>query len=250
MKSYILLFFLFIISCKENDTKIKNEQKNILKDIKRENLSIKDEVFHFQFNKNKNERKNADIFGKQSSDRFNIEKETIQLDGISDFIEVYNSLHLNPEKEITISIWYKPDSYKGVGQNAIMWKPNENTKAPYCQYFFSATGNLYPKKPGSFKFGLSINGKFSHLVTEENTWEPGIWYNLVGTYDGLKMKFYVNGELASQRNVQGELDIYDTPLLIGKTPYKEYYTSGDYDDLRIFNRALTQKEVSILSIEK
>lgn len=250
MKLYTLIFFLIVLSCKENDTKIKKEQTNTLQGIERKNVSIKNEVFHFQFNKNKNERKNADIFGKQVIDRFNIENETLQLDGISDFVEVFNSSNLNPEKEISISIWYKPDSYKGVGQNAIVWKPNENTKAPYCQYFFSATGNLYPKKPGSFKFGLSINGKFSHLVTKEKTWQPGIWYNLVGTYDGLKMKFYVNGELASQRNVQGELDIYDSSLLIGKTPYKEYYTSGEYDDLRIYDRALLQKEVSLLSTEK
>lgn len=254
MKYYTLLLLLFIVfSCKEKNSKIEKEQQEQttnIKDIERKDVSITNEVFYFQFNKNENERKSADIFGNHVTDRFNNNKESLKLDGISDFVEVFNTPDLNPEKEITISIWYKPDSYKGVGQNAIVWKGSETTKAPYCQYFISATGNLYPKKPGSFKLGLSIDGKFSHLVTKERVWEPGNWYNLTGTFDGVKMKFYVNGNLVNQRNIKGKLDVYETSLLIGKTPYKEYYTSGEYDDLRIFNRALTQEEVSLLSTEK
>lgn len=64
------------------------------------------------------------------------------------------------------------------------------------------------------------------------------------------MKFYVNGKLVSQRAVTGTLDVYDTSVFIGKTPYKEYYTSGEFDDYRIFDRALTEEEVFTLYSEK
>jgi len=249
MKFYIILFVTLIFSCKQKTSK-DEVHSTVLDSSNRKKISLKNEVFHFQSNKNEYERKNADIFGNYVTDRFNKKNESIKLDGISDFIEIYNMPQLNPKNEITISTWYKPDPYKGVGQNAIIWKGSKSSEAPYCQYFFSSTGNLYRKNPGSFKLGFSIDGKFNRLTTKERIWEPGKWYNLIGTFDGTKMKFYVNGNLVSQRNVNGELDVYETPLLIGKTPYKEYYTSGEYDDLRIFNRALNQEEVSLLSTEK
>ena len=250
MKLYRLLVLCLIFSCKNQTSNTEAKKNSKLDEIERKEISIKNELYHFEANDNERERQDADIFGNYTLDRFNTDQESISLDGISDFVEIYNIPQINPQKEITISTWYKPDSYKGVGQNAIIWKGNKNSEEPYCQYLFSATGNLYPKNAGSFKLGLSIDGKFAHLITKENTWQPDQWYNLTGTYDGLKMKFYINGDLVSQRDINGNLDNYDSSLLIGKTPYKEFYTSGEYDDLRIFDRALSQEEVSILFTEK
>lgn len=251
MKYYTLLFLLTILACKEkSSSKSKEKQLLISNSHTRTGISIDNEVFHFKFNRKNNKKEDSDVFGTYSIDRFNKIDGSLKLDGISDFVEIYNIAEVNPKKEITISIWYKPDSYKGMGQNAIVWKGYDIYDFPYGQYFISATGNLYPKNPGSFKLGFSINGKLSHLKTEEDLWKPGNWYNLTGTYNGNKMELYVNGELVAQRNINGELDTYDTPVLIGKTPHKEFYTSGEYDDFRIFNRALTEKEIISLYIEK
>lgn len=253
MKFIFILMLFITLSCKENKT---NNLKNIdnpntaVTTIKRDSITISNTSYYLNFDKNSNKEKDIVLFGKYGLDRFNQNNASLQLDGISDLLEIDNLSELNPKEQITISIWYKPDSYKGTGQNAIIWKASENSDAPYCQYFFSATGNLYPKKPGAFKFGLSIDGNFSHLSTKEGVWEPAKWYNLTGTFDGNKMKFYVNGELSSQRNITGHLDNYNTTVLIGKTPYKEYYTSGQYDDFRLFNRALSKEEINKISTEK
>jgi hypothetical protein len=190
------------------------------------------------------------LYGKYSKDRFNKGNSCISLDGISDFLKIHNIPQVNPQKEITISIWYKPDSYKGNGQNSLVWKAYTEYKRPFGQYYFTSVGNLYPKTPGTFRFGLSLDGKLSYLSTTANFWEPNNWYNLVGTYNGKEMKLYINGELITKRNVSGQLDIYDTDVLIGKTPHKEFYTSGLFDDFRVFDWALSQNEISILYSEK
>ncbi|MEJ6791717.1 MAG: LamG domain-containing protein [Lacinutrix sp.] len=251
MKYSVFLLFILIIACKEEKGNNSKTKKSIgVSDSRtRSVISIENEIFHLKLDKNNNKSNVTDIFGKHSIDRFKKTDGALKLDGISDMVEIYNIPEVNTKKQITISIWYKPDSYKGIGQNAIVWKGSLNTDKPYCQYLLSATGNLYHKNPGSFKLGFSINGKFSNLKTNERIWEPGGWYNLTGTYNGNKMKLYVNGNLVSQRTVIGSLDVYDTSVFIGKTPYKEYYTSGEFDDYRVFDRALTEEEVLTLYSE-
>lgn len=243
----LLLLSLILFSCK--DKKIQKKSKTVKKTLTRPDLSIDKEGFHFKFDK-KTSKEVSDVFGSYTSDRFNIPQESIELDGISDFVEIFNINEVNPKKEITISIWYKPDSYKGIGLNSIVWKGTKDSKKPYCQYLISTTGNLYHKIPAVFKFGLSINGKYSHLKSKTNIWSPNKWYNITGTYNGTKMKLYVNGDLIAERNVTGKLDIYDTPVLIGKTPYKEFYTSGVYDDFRLINRALNATEITEIYLQK
>ena len=248
---YLIIALLFFSSCKDNKNTSKNDSSlhTISKRI-RPDVIIKNQLFHLKINGRNNPEKHVNVLGQYVTDRFEMSKNSVFLDGISDVIEVDNHPKINPKKALTISIWYQPDSYKGVGQNSIVWKGFDEYKAPYCQYLLSAIGNLYPSTPAVFKFGLSINGEFNQIQSLPNTWKPNLWYHITGTYDGEKMKLYINGKLVNQRVIKGELDLYDTPLLIGKTPLKEFYTSGIYDDFRLFDRPLTPEEITILYQER
>ncbi len=250
MKNYFILCLLIFVSCKNNSENSNKNNKKQTQNSVRKTISIKNETFHLKVDGRNDQLKVSDIFGEYTNDRFNKDKSCLFLDGISDFIEIDNIDEINSKKALTISIWYKPDSFKGVGQNSLVWKGFEGPEAPYCQYLISATGNLYHKSPGIFKFGLSINGKFHHVKTKENAWVPDQWYNITGTYNGVKMILYVNGKSVGERKISGEVNEYNTPVLIGKTPHKEFYTSGDYDDFRFFDRALSRKEVELIYSEK
>ncbi len=75
------------------------------------------------------------------------------------------------------------------------------------------------------------------------------WYHLVVTYDNYYMSFYVNGEL-QQKVPKG----YETMFLktdsvvVGNTASKknDRWSQGIFDDIQIFNRVLTDKEVKEL----
>jgi hypothetical protein len=76
----------------------------------------------------------------------------------------------------------------------------------------------------------------SHLPT--NTWT-----HLAATYDGSTQKLYVNGELVGSRPQTGTIAVSDGKLRIGgNSVWGEYFT-GQIDEVRIYNRALTQAEV-------
>lgn len=251
MRSLFVLF-LILISCshknpKDSETKNNPDEKIEIKS--RPYINVKNQKFHLKVNGKTHLEKKVNVYGSYTHDRFKENNRAVFLDGVSDYIKIDNHPNVNSTNELTISIWYKPDSYKGVGQNVIICKSFNEYKTPYYQYLLSATGNLYPSSPAIFKFGLSIDGKFNQIQTKSNTWSPSNWYNIIGSYDGEIMSLYVNGDLQSHRDIHGKIDLYHTPVLIGKTPYKELYTSGTYDDFRLFDRALTTNEIKILSSE-
>ena len=63
------------------------------------------------------------------------------------------------------------------------------------------------------------------------------------TYDGAMLRLYVNGTQAASRPQTGTLQASTSPLWIGgNSPYGEYF-QGILDDIRIYNRALTDAEI-------
>ncbi len=236
---------LFFFSCKDKNQSKKNEEtKN--KEVVRKDTNISGLTYHSAFDGLKGEGDYELYTGIYKQDRFNADKKAIFLDGVSDNGVIENNENINSKGQMTVSIWYKPDSYKGNGYNIIVSKPNTEDKPETNQFVISSIGNLYPSVPGTFKFFLTVNGKQHIVKTKPNTWVPGNWYLITATYDGSRMTLYVNGKVLAGRKAPGKIDTYDSNLFIGKTPYKEFYTSGSYDDLKIYNRALTKDEVMTL----
>jgi len=70
----------------------------------------------------------------------------------------------------------------------------------------------------------------------------GVWSHIAGTYDGSRMRLYVNGELV------GETTARYTPstnFVIGTDAFgfRRSYVRGSIDEARVWNRELTQEEI-------
>jgi len=78
---------------------------------------------------------------------------------------------------------------------------------------------------------------------------PGVWYHCAAVFaDGLH-KLYVNGALNS--SVRHRLGIHsEEPLYIGRkgTDEQRFYFDGAIDDIRIYNRALSEEEIQSLLV--
>lgn len=74
----------------------------------------------------------------------------------------------------------------------------------------------------------------------------GAWMHLVGTYSNGKMKLYRDGILQDSTTftLTGSVSVNQT-LWVGRGPSGNYYT-GVFDDIGIWNRSLTQAEVTAL----
>ncbi|GGI56289.1 LamG domain-containing protein [Winogradskyella haliclonae] len=252
MKKIIsLLTIVFMFSCGEKkEEKIEPITKKAI--VKEQIVDIKDLTYSMLFDGIRNENENDDVFGKYVANRFGAEKSAIYLDGIADHVKAFNLDGLNSQKELTISVWYKPISFKGSGNDPIVIKPSDSEDSTLPQYYIGATGNEHPsdKVRGSFRFGLVINGKYNSIRTKPDTWFPENWYNIIGTYDGKSMKLYVNGKVLNNRTIEGELLNNSSDLLLGMHNSMKYGAPGVYDNFRFYKRGLSKSEVDQIALNK
>jgi Concanavalin A-like lectin/glucanases superfamily len=167
---------------------------------------------------------------------------TYNFNGNGDYIKVNNSPSLNPSDAISISLWFKPVDFYGSGYDALVLKPFTSHVAPYYQYILGLEGS-HGLCNYNFAFSVNVNGVNTGIHSEVNTWTQGNWYHVVGIYDGLTLKLFVNGTLKVSLPAAGSITSYDTDLFFAKQSNIGSTTPGTLDNVRIYNRAISEKEV-------
>jgi hypothetical protein len=69
------------------------------------------------------------------------------------------------------------------------------------------------------------------------------WTHLATTYDGVTLRLYVNGSLVGSRDIAGGIHTSSSPLRLGGNAIWGEYFGGRLDEVRIYNRALSQTEI-------
>ena len=70
---------------------------------------------------------------------------------------------------------------------------------------------------------------------------PGYWTHLVQTWDGRTLELWIDGERVDSILAAGSLAPGDSPVRIGWDQY--YFFQGDIDEVRLYDRALSNDEV-------
>lgn len=174
-----------------------------------------------------------------------------------DEISVDNSESLNITGNITISCWYKNQNNSSVSALIGMGGPFESSGYNLIANSF----NTYDNNSGIWGESLVASPAFGRqniLIGENRAVIPQQYVNLnewnfiCCTYDGNTMKMYLNGIMSDSINCSFELPSLTEPLLFGKernySPNERYF-NGVLDDIGIWNRALTDDEVSKLYSE-
>ena len=146
------------------------------------------------------------------------------------YIEVPNSPTLQKiTKAVTISAWVKPHQWDN-GFMPIMQKGNQRERQ-----FRLVSGR------GKCHCGIGE-------ICESRDWELGVWVHSALTYEyGKDVRIYQNGELIGVSKADMELQANSLPLLIGCDPWGGMeYLIGDMDDVRVYNRALSEQEIKEL----
>ena len=91
--------------------------------------------------------------------------------------------------------------------------------------------------------GWAIQDRDQGLLTQ------GLWMHLVSTWDGTTIRHYLNGvQLQETAAFAGPIFASDAPLIIGaNVPFNNTAFQGIVDDLRLYNHALSQAEISALA---
>jgi len=222
-------------------------------------------VAHYPFNGNANDESgngnNGTVNGSTlTTDRFGNPNSALAFDGNNNYVFVPSSPSLNMQNSITLVSWVKTDNPHLIlddNPGAIIAKHETVSTRQYDLFFYSGIydsivfhvvdqKDYYP--PDEYIFPLS---------TPSAAYRNNQWHMVVGTYDfatGLQ-NIYIDGLLSSFQNL-GPVTLKQTgvPVTIGcyslgAESFRGFF-HGILDDIRIYNRALTPDEVSLLYHEK
>jgi hypothetical protein len=129
------------------------------------------------------------------------------------------------------------------------------------QFSISVWVNLSTSYPGGFPQhyildnGTSIGGAYLNTDIDEvqfccnsinNSISIGTWHNYIGVKNGNLFQVYLDGVfLGSQSGCTAQF-FNNLPLYVGKSNVNTEFTNGRIDDIGIWNRALTQQEITNL----
>jgi hypothetical protein len=157
----------------------------------------------------------------------------------NDSLEIADASSLDVDN-ITLATWINPSQY--LNDQRIISKET-GTSEPYSIYslLLSGSGEKY------LDFRLGINNQRKTL-SGTTAIELNTWTHVVASYDGANMKLFVNGVLTDTIAASGNIQDNNNPVYIGGSQFYPRFFSGSLDDVRIYNRALSQEEIQDLAM--
>jgi hypothetical protein len=158
----------------------------------------------------------------------------LSFDGTNDYVSINDSNSLDLTNRMTLEAWIKPTANSG--WRTVLMKENGSELA-YGMYARESSN-----RPSGWIRPNPTSGS-SKTVTGTSALPLNAWTHLVTTYDGTNLRLYINGTLNKTTAITGTMYTSSNPLKIGgNSMWGEYY-AGLIDEVRVYNRALTQSEI-------
>jgi flagellar hook assembly protein FlgD len=207
-------------------------------------------VAWYPFNGNANDESgngnNGTVYGVNlTTDRFSYADKAYHFNSSErDFIKLPNNVITSNVEEFSVSAWYYDTSvdpnYQG---RSIIHGSGE------AEYGLSTFNNT-----GQFKVKLQQDSQWHGVVDGKP--RRNIWTHIVGVYvKGGQVKLYINGNLFGQVSVPSSNlftinNLYTAIGVIDASWNQWQFWDGDIDDIKIYNRAINDKEVFALYKEE
>ena len=153
-------------------------------------------------------------------------------DGVNDYMDCGNDASLAPEK-LTIEFWMYPKVVNA--KKHTICKATDTGYARDYTLIFESNGKM------TFWFGENSN---SYVNLNSSTISANQWIHIVALRDGSNARFYLNGvEDTSKAYSFTPTDKGHTLKLGDLNAIAANYFNGIFDEVRIYNRALSAEEV-------
>ncbi len=170
-----------------------------------------------------------------TSDRFGQVNKSYVFNGTNNFVNIGNNVTYNSH---SFSCWAKRDSLNG---NVLVSKVNNG---PFDVKNSEFTINGFTIGDGTTWLTLNVTNNFN----------PQIWNHYAITYESNNnvAKYYINGILTNSMLLGNYIDVVNSPIYFGARPFwggvngPSFFFGGKLDDIGIWNRALTQQEITDL----
>ncbi len=160
-----------------------------------------------------------------SADKDGNANSAVSLDGLNDHIDVA-SLTRNSFSQLTITTWFR---YTGATTDA------------FRTIIGSSNGDFFVgKNTGDTRFGVQDGPYNPSMITGSDAWD-GEWHFIAYVANGNNGTLFLDGV-----TISGNSSFNSTAggfLNIGKEIDNNHYFKGDVDDMRIFDRVLSNDEI-------
>ncbi|HEY7118821.1 MAG TPA: Ig-like domain-containing protein [Tepidisphaeraceae bacterium] len=156
----------------------------------------------------------------------------LSFNGTNSWVTVADSASLHLTNGMTLEAWVNPTSLTG-------WETAIMKERPAGLAYALYTSDNTSKPPAGY---LNKGGADVSAVGTTNL-SLNTWTHLALTYNGSTLRLYVNGTQVRSKNVSGNIVSSTGALRIGGNSSWGEYFAGQLDEIRIYNRALSQAEV-------
>jgi hypothetical protein len=174
-----------------------------------------------------------------TTDRFGQSNKAYSFDGINDFISLPNII---PVQLGTISFWFQTNSSN---EQILVYQANQSSE----NGFGTANQNVIEDHTG-----ISLGGAAYVFDNANGTvyYHPTVlilnqWYHMAVAYNNSTAFCYLNGTLIYTLDISSETaNNLPTMTYIGRPNWATRFFSGKFDDLGVWDRVLTQQEITNL----
>ena len=160
------------------------------------------------------------------------EGDSLEFDGIDDYINCGNDVSLNITGAITIEVWLKLDTVAGLKGIVSKYGGVAADQSYLLRMSSAAQGNLQ----------LIAKGLTSVAIEAVNAITDTKWHCVVGIYDLSYLRLYVDGlSVGTPVSTSGNMTSNSTNVNIGKYGSEEF--DGKIAHVRIYNIALSAEQV-------
>lgn len=163
----------------------------------------------------------------------------LAFDGVNDLVTVADAGSLDLA-QMTLEAWVRPATL--AGWRSVIFKQlsaNSSEGLAYALYANSGTdgGPGTYIRPSGLASDQHAAGAAALSLNE--------WHHLAATYNGTVLRLFVDGVQVARRNVTTPIRASARPLFIGGNPLWGEFFKGTIDDVRLYNRALSDIEILI-----
>lgn len=199
-------------------------------------------LLHLPFNGNANDESGnnnhaSTVNATLTTDKNGNSNSAMNFDGVNDYLSIPSSNSLNSTtNSMSVCAWIFINEWYELYWSPIIAKSNNSG---YGMYGFQLL-NFNSRK----QFEVQLKGNF---INADYTFNKQQWYFVSFTWDGNICKYFINGSKIFERTWNGTLNANSSPLLIGKdTPEITEYLNGKLDEIRIYDKAISENQVDSL----
>ncbi|MBN2180980.1 MAG: discoidin domain-containing protein [Sedimentisphaerales bacterium] len=160
----------------------------------------------------------------------------LSLDGVDDHVNCGDNARFDITGQITLAAWVKTNDAGNGQHNPFVGKGDQS-------YAIKHASN------NSMEFFI-YDDDWQTLQSPINSSFNDNWHHIAGTFDGNQLRLYVDGLLADSMDYTGAIATTTYPVNIGRNSQNtDRLYEGAIDEVRIYNRALSEAEIQYIMID-